>query len=159
MPFVNVAIKDAKEPELVPEGEYDLEIVGKKAFDDNGNSATNPTDISRIGVTIRIDSADHPNAEFIYHTLWMKGKEEFHVSSMRDVRRFLSVFSVPFEGNGFDIDDLDEATGRCVVYQKEGDDGIIRPRLRLPRFRGEEQEAPKSGRRTAAPVAKGRRGR
>lgn len=146
MAFIKAAIADAREPELVPESEYGLEILSHKCFDSEGNQVDDDGDPARINTVIRIDSNDHPNAELIYHTVWLKGDEQYAVSTMRDLRRFLHCFSIPYEADGFNPEDLDEATGRSTVYQKEGKDGIIRLALRLPRVPSDATVTQSAGR-------------
>ena len=147
MPFIKAAIKDAREPELVPEAKYDLEILSHKCLDGEGNTVSAEDDPTRIQCVIRIDSDDHPNAELVFHTLWLKSaKEEYVASTLRDMRRFLAAFEVPFEENGFNPDDLDEAKASVItVYQKEGNDVVMRHSLRLPRYNEESQEPPRRG--------------
>lgn len=159
MAFVKAAIADAREPELVPEATYKLEILSHKCYGADNQQVDDDGDPARIQTVIRIDSDDHPNAELVYHTIWLKGKEEFQATTMRDLRRFLHCFEVPYEEDGFNPEDLDGANGECVVYQREGNDGVLRHALRLPRVPAEpeSQKGGRSrGRETAAPSTKGK---
>lgn len=131
MPFITTPIDDAKEPEAAPEGEYDLRIVKSEDGESKkGNAMTT--------VFIRIEDAAIPNAAPIRH--WLTYPDSQTPADQRqmrllDIKRFLTVFGIPFEAKGFNTDDLAGATGRCYIYQEEGDDGNVYNRLRLPRLK------------------------
>lgn len=133
MPFISIPLKDAREQEAVPEGTYDLQIV--KAEDKDSKKGNPMTAIS-----IKIRSADYPNAMLVNHFLLHphKGMEPDQVArSLRDTKRFLTVFGIPFEGDGFNTDDLQGATAECLLEQETGDDDVVRNRLRLPPLKDE----------------------
>ena len=158
MPFIEAAIKDAKESVAVPEGEYDLRIVGVyDQVEENGFVICN----------VAIESGDHPNAALIRYFLNVpQNDDEPQKTSFKllMMKRFLSAFEVPFEDTGFNTDDLEGATAtlglkqRSVDKDKQGNtlsvpmifNDIILPRL------VEEEEKPKAAKGKPAPL-KGKR--
>lgn len=134
MPFIKVALKDAQESEVVPEGEYDLRIA--KAEDKDSKKGNPMTQ-----VMIVIDG--HPNAQPVNHFLLYPTKnddENITNLRLRDTRRFLELFGIEWTPDGFDTDDLVGATARGFLGQEEGDDGNMYNRLRPPRLKTEEKE-------------------
>jgi len=132
MPFIKQAL-DAKEPESAPEGERDLRIV--KVDDETPTKKGDPM----ITVTIKIQ--DEENFALFNHWILLVGpkiKKENHEMYKLNIQRFLQVFDIPYEDDGFDSDDLQGATGRCFLVEDEGDDGIIRNKLRLPKLVSEK---------------------
>jgi hypothetical protein len=131
MPFINVALDDAKEAEAVPEGEYDLRIVKSEDGESKkGNAMTT--------VYIKIEDNSYPNAALLRHWITYPDRDtpaDQRQMRLLDIKRFLTCFGVAMEGNGFNSDDLIGATGRSFLYQEEGDDGNIYNRLRLPRLK------------------------
>lgn len=132
MPFVKLALDDVKEPEPVPEGVYDLRIVKTQ---DTESKKGNPMTV----ITIRIEDAGIKNPSPIVHYMTYPDAdlpEEQKNFRLLDIKRFLSVFGIPFDPHGFDTDGLQGATAnKAMVVQEEGDDKIIRNRIRLPRLR------------------------
>ncbi len=90
-------------------------------------------------VVIKIDDFEnYPNAEQIYHYLvWPDDTvdRESRERTIRNNKRFLHAFGVPIQDGGFDTEDLLGATATMMVGQEEGDDGVIRNRLRIPRMK------------------------
>lgn len=130
MPFIKQAL-DAKEPESVAEGEYDLRIV--KVDEETPTKKGDPM----ITVTIKIEDPD-VNAALFNHWVLLIGpkiKKENHEMYKLNIQRFLQVFGIPHDDDGFDSDDLQGATGRCFLIEDDSaDDGIIRNKLRLPKL-------------------------
>lgn len=154
MAFIKVALSDAKESDVVPEGEYDLRIV--KA-EDKDSKAGNPMTV----VMIQIVSEEYPNASPLNHFITYpsdNGSEGGNAMKLRDIARFLQVFSIPHTEDGFDTDDLQGAEGNCYLVQEEGQDkngkanGMIFNRLNLPRLDTEEEKKPaaRSGSRASS---------
>lgn len=132
MSFINLNLKGVKEPEAVPEGLYDLRIV---KVEDTESKKGNPMTV----VTIKVEDADGKNPAPVYHYITYPTKDlPDSQKQMRllDIKRFLTLFEVAYEeGEGFDTDDLQGQTARGLLTQEEGDDGVIRNRLRLPRLK------------------------
>ena len=131
MPFIKLALDDAKEPEPVGEGMYDLRIT--KAQDTESKKG-NPMTV----ITIRVEDAGIKNPSPIVHYMTYPDEDlpdEQKNFRLLDIKRFLSVFGIPFDPHGFDTDGLVGATGRAMVIQEEGQDNIMRNKLRLPRLK------------------------
>jgi hypothetical protein len=134
MPFIKVALQDAKEPEAVPEGPYDLRIV--KHEDGESKKSGNPM----TTVFIKIEDAAHPTAALVRH--WLVPPTHDTPADQRqmrllDIRRFLTAFGVSMQGDGFDSDDLDGATASQIMLTQETNDetGDVYNRLKLPRLK------------------------
>lgn len=126
MAFIKVAL-DAKEPEAAPEGEYDLRITKME------DGLTSQKGAPMVKTTIRIEGVD--DVQPFNHWIVLPGPKTENVQFAKlQVQRFLEVFGIPHEGDGFDTEDLVGAEGRCMLVQQEGDDGVIRNALRLPRL-------------------------
>ena len=164
MPFIEQAVADATEGYFVDEDEYDLRIVSVEEKDSKKGKPM---------LECVIEIVDHPDAEPIFHYVNLvhpDDSEKARKFKLRMTRRFLEVFGVPYQDDGFDSDDLQGAEGRCVVFQQERVDEngeAFNPpefshALRLPKFGGGEEEAeerpqPRSARGRAAPPPRGRR--
>lgn len=131
MGFVNMDLGDSvREGELVPNGEYDLVIV--KA-EDKPSKKGNP--MTRI--VIRIEDAPVPNAApIMYYMNHLHPELPSDQRQMRalEIKRFLTMFGVPYGGDGFETEDLVGSRAKGLVEQEEGEDGIMRHRLILPRL-------------------------
>jgi hypothetical protein len=160
-------LADAKEGTIVPEGEYDLVIlkyseeVSKKAKE-AGRKEPN-----MCHLVIGVDSDDHTNVPPIHHYLIYPTGGEWDHLQVLSTKRVLTVFNIPFEGNGFNTDDLEGARGKCAVGVETRDDGSEVNVINAPRLPAEEEEedvpvSKPSGRRGAAAESKrptGRRSR
>src|SRR5262245_407603 len=145
MPFIKIPLDDAAEQEVVPEGDYELQIV--KAEDGESKKGNQMTT-----VYIRILDAKVPNPAILRHWLTypdMETPADQRNLRLVDIKRFLTVFNIPMNEEGFDSDDLIGATGRCFVYQEtseENEDQVFN-RLRLPRLSRKDEAEVSSGRR------------
>jgi len=131
MPFIDVALDDAAELEVVEEGEYELQIA--KAEDGESKAGNLMTT-----VYIKILDAPIANASLVRH--WITYPDESTPPEQRamrliDIKRFLVLFNIIHDGNGFNSEDLVGATARCLVIQEEADDGNVYNRLRLPKLK------------------------
>src|SRR5882724_623822 len=114
MPFIKVPMSEAKEQDVVPEGEYDLRIVEVDAEKESKSGKP------MIGVIIAIESSDHPNASPIFEYLNLPHEDDSAKASafkLLQIARFCHAFEIPFEDNGFDTDDIMGATGNMLVVQ------------------------------------------
>lgn len=131
MPFIKLALDDVKEPEIVPEGAYDLRIV--KAMDTE-SKAGNPMTV----ITISIEDAGTKSLPIMHYMTYPDedlpaDQKEFR---LLDIKRFLQAFGIKYDPHGFDTSELQGATAQKVmVVQEEGKDGVHRNRMRLPRLK------------------------
>lgn len=139
MPFIELDLGSAKETVAVPEGEYDLRVA---SFDLTKSQKGN----DMYKALILVESSEYPNAQPIteYLTLPSKNHDEKARNFLAlQIKRFLSVFGIPFEAGGFNDEDVNGATGRCMVVQDEPDEnGNIWNKLRMPRLKNEDDDAP-----------------
>jgi hypothetical protein len=128
MPFIKESLSDVTEARPAPEAEYDLRIM--KATEGESKKG-HPM------ITVMIGFADGTDAPPFFHYLlgWDTGptlEDEEILRRKREIRRFCSVFDLQED---FDVEDLKGETGNCFVQVEEGDDGVMRNRLKLPRIK------------------------
>jgi hypothetical protein len=141
MPRINLDLDDAKEPEVAPEGEYDLRIV--KVEDGQSKAGNDMT-------TCTIAFEGHPEWRAIKHWITYPDSDtppDQKAMRLVDIKRFLTCFGVAHDGTGFDSDDLVGQTGFCLVIQEDGDDDNTYNRLRLPRLKKSEEQSARRIRR------------
>jgi hypothetical protein len=126
MPFVRIDLTKAREPEAVQEGEYDLRI--HKA-EDTKTKKGEPMTVATI-----IIEGEPKAAPMMHYMVHPNGGQYDHLRAL-DMKRFFKLFGVQFDEGGFDTSDLAGKTARCLLQQEQGDDGILRNRLRMPRVR------------------------
>jgi hypothetical protein len=140
MPFIQAPIADAKEDELVPEGGYELRIADVQDKDSKKGDA-----MLQIMIEVTNPPAQIQAPAPIFHYVSLPNEKDDAKTTqykLKMIRRLLSVFNVPFEDNGFNSDDLNGATGTCLVIQQEimRDDkptGEYMHAIRLPKFANE----------------------
>jgi hypothetical protein len=130
MPFIEVkGLGDEYEDEVVPEGNYDLRITDAT----DGRNKADTSDQIRVILSVENSEVSNPGAVFHYLTFPNEGDDdEQRRGKMRNITRFLKIFSVPFEKNGVNSEDIVGATGNCLVVMDEFE-GIPNNKLRLPR--------------------------
>src|SRR5229473_3919139 len=152
MPFIQSAIADAKEAEVVPEGPYDLRII-------SADTDTSKKGNNMVVCLIGIDSSEHPNAQPITEYLVIPADDdEYKHLHLLKLARFLHAFSIPHEDTGFDTDDFPGSTASGVRLTQEmvdkDKDGNPRPDPfpknvaqwpRLPKEERQEQPQRKAG--------------
>jgi len=126
--FVKIDLTKSKEPEIVPMGEYDLRVV--KVMD----TETKKKDPMTV-LTIKIETTEVPNPAPVQHFITYPNGGQWDDMRALEIKRILTLFDVRFDEAGFDSNDLLGQTGRCMVVQEEGDDGVMRNRLKLPRLK------------------------
>lgn len=133
MSFIEMeGIDDVKEAEIQPEGEYNLVITSVT----EGRNKDNNRDM----IKCRLEFADYPEAQSILHQIALpneeddKDKRKFMLLMLK---RFLAVFGVQMEGGGFEVEDLQGATGICKVKvdRPDGFDDDVN-QLVLPKLKG-----------------------
>ena len=153
MPFIEQAVQDAKEAVVVPEAEYDLRVSSAELATSKAAQAKGQED-NMIHCVILIESEEYPNAAPIHHYIMLVTDPEDKYNNLHLVgqKRFLVTFGIPHEGNGFDLDDFPNATGRCLVAVDQTDKGDDVNVLRLPKIKDETEAAhpaPGNSRRAA----------
>ncbi len=130
MSFVELPLEGTMEEKSVPESVYDLRLETVK---ETTNEETGRLSFMCV---LRIENPpeDNPNPAAIFHYLWMpmEGDEQSTVQmSLLGLKRFLTLFNVPFEGNGFNPEDLPGSAAECLLAEEEYE-GMVRNVLRLP---------------------------
>jgi|SRR5712664_132990 len=158
MPFISAPVADAREDELVPEAQYDLTI---ESADEQDSKKGKPQIMCMITVDNPPSTVSSPAPIFHYISLPHPDDEpKASRFKLRMIRRFLEVFNIPFEDNGFDSDDLQGAKGSCLVAQQEimrdeKPTGEYSHTLRLPKFANEPAEEEEGGRQTRRQRSRG----
>jgi len=140
MPFVEVPVEDAKEPEIVPEGEY--EVRCESATEKRNRDDTR--DLIVVSVAI-MNPPDGCNPQTLFHQIALPNENDSDRGRefmLLNLRRFLECFHVPFEGGGFNTDDIPGSSGKCRIgleeVIREGvSTGEKRNVLVLPRLKAE----------------------
>jgi len=86
-------------------------------------------------LTIKIETTEVPNPAPVQHFITYPNGGQWDDMRALEIKRILTLFDVRFDEAGFDSNDLLGQTGRCMVVQEEGDDGVMRNRLKLPRLK------------------------
>lgn len=144
MPFVEVPVEDAKEAEIVPEGEYEVRcdgIIERRNKD-------NTRDMLIVPIAI-VDAPKGVNPATIFHQIALPNAEDEPKSRefmLLLLRRFLELFKVPYEGAGFNTDDIPGSTAKCFVEQNEYKKTLSNI-LRIPQMK--KESAKKSANKVA----------
>ena len=138
MPIIDAAtLGDDYEDKIAPEGEYELRI--QKA--DYGKTAAKDGKVQRdmITVMLKVDGADGDGVAPFNEYLVLPNSDEQPKTRrlfMQRLTRFLTIFRVPTK-DGFDPEEapsiLPGLTAKAPLVQEEGNDGVLRNRLKLPR--------------------------
>ena len=130
MSFIELPLEGTMEEQSVPEGIYSLRIedVKEKTNEESGRFS--------LMAIIRIDNPpeDNPNPAGVFHFLATPNGDDDKKASdfmMLQIKRFLVVFGIPFEGNGFSTEDMPGATAEVLLMEEEYE-GQIKNVLRLP---------------------------
>lgn len=127
MPLISIPLGDDWEDKAVPDGEYDLVI-------EDANEKTSKAGSEMVEVRIAIQDGDYPNSAAVWEYLVFPKEDDEERTKrlqMRNLVRFLTVFGIPFEADGFNSEDLIGATGRCMLKQEEYE-GNVSNKLVLP---------------------------
>lgn len=128
------------EDKVAPEGKYDVRIQKASYGPTSGKEGKVIRNMVTVMLTIDGNEGDGvaPFNEYLVlpndHGETDKTKRLF----MQRITRFLEVFGVPVGSDGFDPETAPEVfpglTATCSVEQDEGNDGVIRNRLKLPKI-------------------------
>lgn len=121
MPFINSKAASAVEPQTQPEGVYDL--VVKKADIHRGKESGKDSIRTIIGIE------GVPNAADFFHYVPLVHEEDDEEKANNKLlmqKRFLAVFNIPFNDDGFNTDDFIGAAGRGYLKVEPDNNGIDR---------------------------------
>lgn len=165
MPFIQAAMDEAAEAEVVPEGQYHVRNYSAEVKQSKRGS-------DMIVVTSIVESAEHPNAAPIMTYLSLPTDEDepkAKAFKLLQLARFCACFEIAFDSTGFDTDDIAGSEGDCLVkqesYQPVTDDGspdpnkepLVSNKLVLPRLSNEPKEEKKSAPKQQQRASAGRR--
>jgi hypothetical protein len=129
-------LSDIQESRPVPNGRYDLVIASA----DEEKSKSSGKDQIKISLGIQ----GYDKAPNVTHFISLPGGDDDSQKSnfkMLMLKRFLHAFRIPFDSDGFDVQDFLGATASCDLTLSEPDDnGNIYNRLQLPRLPSEGNE-------------------
>lgn len=124
MSFIDMALGEAQEKDVLPEGEYDLIIEGAE---------NKVSDKGKKMISIRHSVDGEPNARTVFHNLNLVSSDDdpdTANSKLLFAIAYLKAFEIPYEGAGFNIDDFPGARGRVKLAQKEYN-GVISNEIKL----------------------------
>lgn len=143
MSFIEMNLgSDVKEKENAPEGRYDLVVTGikLKEYDAKNEDETETGEGHYLQVIHEIESAEG-SYQLVYHNLWLPNaldsKEKVYNKQV-SIKRYLSAAGVPYEGDGFNPDDIAGARFSCDLGVEIDESGKYDPKnfLKLPKFKG-----------------------
>lgn len=137
MSFVELGTEfgDTQEAQVVPEGRYDLTAQSIEY--------TNTSEKHNIRVIITHDDPPNENTAPIFHYLALPkadDEDEKRKVKMLMTKRFLHWFGVPFEGNGFDMNDIPGCSASKMPVTLENYEGRDQNKLDLPMLPKEGSE-------------------
>lgn len=120
MPFVNLDFDSAKESQTVSEDMYALrvakfDLVQTKRAKEEGRDP----DMYKAVVVIDqlVDGVSNPSPIVEYFVL--PGKDDEYANlKILNLKRFLHCFGIPFEGDGFNDEDVVSSTGECLIVKE-----------------------------------------
>lgn len=130
MSFIEIPLEGTMEEQTVPENTYSVRV---ESADEKTNNETGRFSIMCI-IRVEDPPEDNPNPATIFHFLNIpnNGDEKKAVDFMMlEIKRFLVAFDVPFEGNGFNPEDIPGSTAELLVTEGEYE-GQPKNELRLP---------------------------
>ena len=112
MGFIDIALSDAGEPEIVPEGAYDLRVA---KF--NGEART-AEDKPKLYALIVIEDGEHPDAAPIHLNMTVPDNDHPHKKFLiTQIARFCQAFGIEYEDGGFNDEDVEGATANLFLSQ------------------------------------------
>ena len=133
MSFIELpGLADVQEPTLAPEGEYGLTIAHAEFYQNDKGS-------NLIKCSIAFDG--HPDYANFNHWVVLSAKDDDddrRKKRVLNVKRFLHLFSVPTDGDSFEVENFFGASTIANVGQTEVDEkGNTYNELYVPRIQGE----------------------
>jgi hypothetical protein len=139
MSFIAVNLTEAVESRPVPAGRYDVTINSIPE-----ETLTKEKKIPQLVVTL--DILGHDNAPQVRHYMSIPQQDDepkkfsFKVLLLR---RFCEAFGIPFDAEGFNLDDFVGATATVELQLSEPDgNGNVYNRLVVPPMKGENENRP-----------------
>lgn len=139
-PFIEMNLgEDVQEKECAPEGEYELVAtdIEKKEYDieaDDGETGKG----NYLSIRHEIEGADASYKQ-VYHNLWLPtqfdDKDKVYNKQL-GIKRYLAAARVPFDGDGFDPEDIKGARFECKLGIDVDESGKYPPKngLNLPQL-------------------------
>ena len=134
MSFIELPLGDTQEAQVVPEGVYNLLVEDAQ---DHKNAESGRESIMCM-IRIEDPPEDVPNPATVFHFLVLPtadDDEKTRTFVMLEIKRFLEVFDIPYEANGFSSEDIPGATADVLVTEGEYE-GRPTNSLRLPAIEG-----------------------
>ena len=128
MAFIKPGFPDYDE--LVPEGVYQLRIVGHR---DMVSRAGNPM----TQVDLRVEGKQAVFHHYLIHPTDDLTPDQQWFPRLQ-IKRFLVCFAVPYTSSGFDTEDLYGATATFRVTQEKDKYGTTYNRAQIPRLKAED---------------------
>lgn len=148
MPFIPMNLDDAVEQKPAPKGKYELQITGATVTETGEKSKCPGAPMLKITLGF---TDQEVNAPVITHyiTIPYEGDENTDFKLLM-LKRFLIAFQIPYNREGFDLDDLAQSMiGQIatldVGLSEPNEDGAIYNRLQVPRIRDEQATKAGSG--------------
>lgn len=132
MSFIEIPLEGTNEETSVPENVYTLRV---EAAQEMTNDETGRFSILCI-INIEDPPAEVDNPAAVFHYLNIPNKKDDAKASkfmMLLNKRFLVAFGVPFEGNGFNPEDIPGSTAELLLTEDEYK-GVIRNSIKLPQI-------------------------
>lgn len=156
MSFVDINFDEAVEPQPLAKGRYPTQITGAQVKQTGVNSKNPGRDQIVVTIGFTGPSKEEQNAPTMSHYISLPHPDdEVKTNNFKalQLKRFLTVYGIPFESNGIDLEQICFAMigneADIEVELSEPDDkGNVYNRLRLPRI----QEGAVGGGRYSPPA-------
>lgn len=111
---LNEDLDNVAEAPLAEDGTYTLviESAEEKVKEETG----------RTNIAVRIAFEDHPDNQSIFHNVSLPipdDKDTTRKMLTINLKRFLTLFNIPYEGRGFNVEDFLGARAENVMVKKE----------------------------------------
>lgn len=134
MGFINTRMGDAPEVKVASEGMYDLHVIRAEL------QRTKKDDRDMISVGIAIEGPE--DYEILNQWFVLPNEDDWEEENgrkakmfLRNLKRFLHVFGIEWSTEGFELESLEGAAGKCLVTTRTNEDtGQVFNDLRLPRL-------------------------
>ena len=124
MTFINMPLSEAKPPEPVPEGLYNLLIEAVDKIEEPDG---------KIYLQIRHSVIGEPEAGAVFHRLGITLADDPNKAkwAMLFIKAYLKVFDFPYSGNGWDDEEvIPGAQAECFLERTEWQ-GVVSNRIKL----------------------------
>jgi len=124
MAFINMNLGEAKEKEVLPEGEYDLVIEDYTPVMENDKL---------IALSVRHSVDGHPEAKAVFNRINLPTEgdtEEKRNNKLLFAIAYLALFGIEWTAAGFDTDELQGSRGKCFLKVQEYE-GVLSNQIKL----------------------------